>query len=104
MSHRYRKNIIRCEEKTTYHISTRVFIMARSHQNHGCTEEEPPGDDPSLSSFLERLREGKLNTSDIIQLQERVVGHPLGPDLIDPVWQEVKLITPRNMVRQSWNN
>ena len=40
--------------------------------------------DPSLSSFLERLREGKLNTSDIKRLQERVIGHPRGPDVTDP--------------------
>jgi hypothetical protein len=51
-------------------IKTTVLLR----KNHRAT-------DASFSSFLERLTEGKLNTSDIIQLQERVVGHPRGPDL-----------------------
>jgi hypothetical protein len=60
--------------------------------------------DKSLMETLERLRVGALTVMDIERIQQRVFGHPRGPNISDPKWQSAMLVTTRNAVRQAWNN
>jgi hypothetical protein len=59
---------------------------------------------PSVYGVMERLRQGALLPKDIKKIKSRVFGHPNGPNPFDPKWQDAPLITPRNNVRQAWNN
>ena len=59
---------------------------------------------PQVYRVMERLRRGALLPEDIEKIKGRVFGHPNGPDPFDPKWQDAPLITPRNNVRQAWNN
>jgi hypothetical protein len=60
--------------------------------------------DPSVFSIFDRVRYGKTTAADIEVLRQRTFGRPLGPDLSDEKWQSATLVTPRNAVRQAWNN
>jgi len=59
---------------------------------------------PEVYEVMERLRRGTLTYADIEKIKARVFGHPDGPDPSDPKWQDAPLITPRNTIRQAWNN
>ena len=59
---------------------------------------------PTVYEVMERLRKGALLPKDIEKIKGRVFGHPNGPDPQDPKWQDAPLITPRNNIRQAWNN
>ena len=59
---------------------------------------------PEVYNVMERLRKGTLIPSDVEKIKSRVFGHPMGPDPLDPKWQDAPLITPRNNIRQAWNN
>ena len=59
---------------------------------------------PEVYDVMERLRKGGLLPRDIEKIKSRVFGHPKGPDASDPKWQDAPLITPRNNIRQAWNN
>ena len=60
--------------------------------------------DPTVHQVMERLRRGALTAADIEKIKSRVFGHPDGPDSNDAKWQDAPLITPRNTIRQDWNN
>jgi hypothetical protein len=53
---------------------------------------------------LTRIRDGQVNADDLSQLRSRVFGIPSGPTTTDEKWKTAVLITPRNLVRQAWNN
>lgn len=59
---------------------------------------------PTVYEVMERLRKGALLPKDIEKIKSRVFGHPQGPNPLDEKWQDAPLITPRNNVRQAWNN
>jgi len=59
---------------------------------------------PTVYEVMERLRKGALLPKDIERIKSRVFGHPDSPDPEDPKWQDAPLITPRNNIRQAWNN
>lgn len=58
----------------------------------------------TVYEVMERLRKGALVPADIEKIKSRVFGHPNGPNPLDSKWQDAPLITPRNNVRQAWNN
>jgi hypothetical protein len=60
--------------------------------------------DESVHSVLDRIRNGNATASDMELLWRRTFGHPEGPNLTDPDWRSATLVTPRNAVRQAWNN
>jgi PIF1-like helicase len=59
---------------------------------------------PEVHEVVERLRHGTLLPSDIERMKSRVFGHPDGLDPHNMKWQNAPLITPRNTIRQAWNN
>jgi hypothetical protein len=59
---------------------------------------------PTVYEVMERLRKGALLPKDIEKIKSRVFGHPQGPNPLDQKWQDAPLITPRNNIRQAWNN
>lgn len=59
---------------------------------------------PEVYDVMERLRKGILLPRDIEKIKSRVFGHAKGPDPRDQKWQDAPLITPRNNIRQAWNN
>lgn len=59
---------------------------------------------PTVYEVMERLRKGALLPKDIEKIKSRVFGHPQGPNPLNEKWQDAPLITPRNNVRQAWNN
>jgi hypothetical protein len=60
--------------------------------------------DESVHSVLDRIRHGHATASDIELLGRKTFGHPQGPNLMDTEWRSAPLVTPRNAVRQAWNN
>jgi len=59
---------------------------------------------PDVHDVMDRIRRGTPLPSDIDRIKSRVFGHLEGPDINDPKWQTAPLITPRNNIRQAWNN
>jgi PIF1-like helicase len=57
-----------------------------------------------LHSVLDRIRCGEVKPSDIELLKSRTFGHPNGPDFCNSKWRTAMLVTPRNILRQAWNN
>jgi PIF1-like helicase len=60
--------------------------------------------DKFVSSFLDRVARGQMTFEDKESLRKRVFGHPEGPDINMKDWRDAILITPRNALRQAWNN
>jgi len=60
--------------------------------------------DPTVFSVFDRIRCGKTTVSDIEILRRRTFGNRFGPDYSEERWQSATLVTPRNAVRQAWNN
>jgi hypothetical protein len=58
----------------------------------------------AVHEVLDRIRRGAATPGDIDLIHSRTFGHANGPDPMDPKWKSAPLITPRNAVRQSWNN
>jgi hypothetical protein len=59
---------------------------------------------PDVYEVMERVRRGTPTPIDLECIKRRVFGHPNGPDIRDPKWQSAPFITPRNIIRQAWNN
>jgi len=57
-----------------------------------------------VHQVLDRIRRGRATPGDIELIHARTFGHPNGPNPMDPKWKSALLITPRNAVRQAWNN
>jgi hypothetical protein len=53
---------------------------------------------------MERIRKGTPTAIDMECIKRRTFGHPDGPDPCDVKWQQARVITPRNTVRQASNN
>jgi hypothetical protein len=47
---------------------------------------------------------GGITFEDRESLFRQVFGHREGPDLGDKEWRNAILVTPRNTVRQAWND
>ena len=58
----------------------------------------------AVHEVLDRIRRGQGTPRDIELIHARTFGHPNGPNSMDPKWKSAPLITPRNAVRQAWNN
>ena len=58
----------------------------------------------AVHEVLDRIRRGAATPRDIELMHSRTFGHTNGPDPEDPKWRSAPLVTPRNAVRQSWNN
>ena len=57
-----------------------------------------------VHGVLDRIRGGRATPADIEIVHSRTFGHPDGPNPTDAMWKAAPLITPRNSVRQAWNN
>ena len=53
---------------------------------------------------LDRIRRGRATPADIEIVHSRTFGHPDGTNPTDTIWKAAPLVTPRNSVRQAWNN
>jgi len=60
--------------------------------------------DKTVHEVLDRIRRGCASATDIDLIHSRTFGHIHGPNPTDVKWQTAPLITPRNAVRQAWNN
>jgi hypothetical protein len=58
----------------------------------------------AVHEVLDRIRQGRATPSDIDLIHSRTFGHANGPDPMHLKWKSAPLITPRNAVRQAWNN
>jgi hypothetical protein len=75
-------------------IRSRTVLLTERYRAPNCDVHE----------VLDRIRQGCAAPADISLLHSRTFGHPNGPDSRDPKWKTAPLITPRNAVRQPWNN
>jgi hypothetical protein len=60
--------------------------------------------DRTVHEVLDRIRRGCTIPMDIDLIHRRTFGHIDGPNPSDLKWKSAPLITPRNAVRQAWNN
>ena len=58
----------------------------------------------NVHEVLDRIRHGCATPADVDLVHSRTFGHINGPDSMDPKWRTAPLVTPRNAVRQPWNN
>ena len=75
-------------------VTSRTVVLMRHYR----------APDPSVSTVLDRIGRGEITFEDREVLRRRVFGHREGPDLGDKQWRNAILVTPRNAVRQAWNN
>jgi len=53
---------------------------------------------------LDRIHRGQASLRDIDLIHSQTFGHANGPNHTDLKWKSAPLVTPRNVVRQAWNN
>jgi len=75
-------------------VASRTIILTHNYRTT----------DPSLRNVLEHIRVGAVTKEDLVLLRRRVIGHCTNPTVAAEKWCSAILITPRNIVRQAWNN
>ena len=94
----------RLQRKDSDDVRLGMYLWSRVVRTTVLLMEHYRAPNPEVYQVMERLRRGALTPTDIEKIKSRVFGHPNGPDPRDPKWQDVPLITPRNTIRQTWNN
>jgi hypothetical protein len=90
--------------KYSRHVKSGIYLWSQVVQTTVLLKEHYRARDPAVYEVLERVRKGTPTALDMQHIRRRTLGHPNGPDLSDVKLQTAPLITPRNTIRQAWNN
>jgi len=94
---------VQVSKKTTYmkKVEQGYFLWQNVTKTTVMLRHNYRAKDPALVSLLNRVARGEITSEDKQVLNERVIGHgQLGCEH----WRNAVLITPRNTVRQAFNN